>query len=136
MESILIVVVSFGLYIIAYHTYGRYLSRKIFNINPNAKTPAHTLRDDTDYLPTKREILFGHHYTSIAGTVPIVVLAIGIIWGWVPCLIWVVLGSIFMGAVHDFGLLVISARNKRKYQRHFHFRQKVKSRIRLVVEKQ
>ncbi len=114
MESILIVVVSFGLYILAYNTYGKYLARKIFNINPDAKTPAHTLRDDTDYLPTKKEILFGHHYTSIAGTGPIVGPAIGIIWGWVPCLIWIVLGSIFMGAVHDFGSLVISARNKGK----------------------
>ncbi len=114
MGSILIVIVSFGLYIIAYHTYGKYLARKIFRLDPDAKTPAHELRDDTDYLPTKREILFGHHYASIAGTGPIVGPAIGIIWGWVPCLIWVVLGSIFMGAVHDFGALVISARSKGK----------------------
>jgi len=114
MGSILIVVVSFGLYIIAYNTYGRYLAHKIFKLNPDAKTPAHTLRDDTDYMPTKKEILFGHHYSSIAGTGPIVGPAIGIIWGWVPCILWVVLGSIFMGAVHDFGALVISARNQGK----------------------
>ena len=67
-----------------------------------------------DYVPTKREIIFGHHFTSIAGTGPIVGPAIAIIWGWVPALMWVFLGSIIMGAVHDFGALIISMRNQGK----------------------
>lgn len=114
MNSIVIMVVTFVLYLLTYYTYGKYLSSKIFGLDSKALTPAHELKDNIDYLPTKKEILFGHHYTSIAGTGPIVGPAIGIIWGWVPALMWVVLGSIFMGAVHDFGTLVISARNKGK----------------------
>lgn len=101
-------------YLIAYHTYGKFLARKIFSLDKNAKTPAVELEDNTDYVPTKKEILFGHHYTSIAGTGPIVGPALGIIWGWVPALLWVVFGCIFMGAVHDFGALVVSMRYKGK----------------------
>ncbi len=101
-------------YVVAYRTYGHFISSKIFGLNKEAITPAVELRDDIDYIPTKKEILFGHHYTSIAGTGPIVGPAIGIIWGWVPALIWVVVGSIFMGAVHDFGSLVISMRHQGK----------------------
>jgi len=112
MQSILIVVVTFILYIIAYHTYGKFLRNRIFKIDINAKTPSHTLKDDIDYVPTKKQILFGHHYTSIAGTGPIVGPAIGVIWGWVPALLWVLIGSIFMGAVHDFGVLFLSMRRE------------------------
>ncbi len=72
------------------------------------------MEDGVDYVPTKKEVIFGHHFTSIAGTGPIVGPAIAIIWGWVPALLWVFLGSIIMGAVHDFGALVISMRNQGK----------------------
>jgi carbon starvation protein len=112
MNSVILMITTFILYIVAYHTYGRYLSSKIFSLNKEAKTPSHTQRDDIDFIPTKKEILFGHHFTSIAGTGPIVGPAIGIIWGWVPALLWVFLGSIFMGAVHDFSALIISARKR------------------------
>jgi carbon starvation protein len=70
--------------------------------------------DGTDYVPTRKEIIFGHHYTSIAGTGPIVGPALAVIWGWVPAMIWVFVGSIVMGAVHDFGALIISMRNQGK----------------------
>jgi carbon starvation protein len=112
MGSILIAVGAFVGYIVAYKTYGRYLARKIFALDPDRPTAAVECEDGTDYVPTKAEILFGHHYTSIAGTGPIVGPAIGIIWGWVPALLWVVFGAIFMGAVHDFGAVVVSMRNK------------------------
>jgi len=112
MSSILIIVVTFILYILAYHIYGKFLRNKIFKVDINAKTPSHTMRDDIDYIPTKKQILFGHHYTSIAGTGPIVGPAIGVIWGWVPALIWVVFGSILIGAVHDFGVLFLSMRRE------------------------
>jgi carbon starvation protein len=72
------------------------------------------LEDGEDYVPTKKEVIFGHHFTSIAGTGPIVGPAVAIIWGWVPALIWVFFGSIFMGAVHDFGALILSMRNQGK----------------------
>ena len=65
-------------------------------------------------MPTKKEIIFGHHFTSIAGTGPIVGPAIAIIWGWVPAMLWIFIGSIVMGAVHDFGALIISMRNQGK----------------------
>lgn len=113
----MVVLIALGmvvLYLIAYHTYGKFLARKIFRLNPATVTPANTLRDDKDYLPTRRQILFGHHYTSIAGTGPIVGPAIAIIWGWVPALLWIIFGSIFMGAVHDFGAIVISVRHQGK----------------------
>jgi len=102
------------LYLIAYHTYGRFLARKIFDLSDENKPPSRELEDGQDYVPTKLEILFGHHYTSIAGTGPIVGPAIAIIWGWVPALLWVLFGSIFMGGVHDFGALVVSLRNQGK----------------------
>ncbi len=95
-----------------YRLYGKFLSKKIFKLNPKNIVPAHELEDDVDYIPTKKEIIFGHHFASIAGTGPIVGPAIAIIWGWLPAVLWVFFGSIFIGAVHDFGSLVVSMRNK------------------------
>ena len=100
------------LFLIAYHTYGKFLARKIFKLNPDAVCPSKELQDNIDFVPTQKSILFGHHFTSIAGTGPIVGPAIAIIWGWVPAVIWVIFGSIFMGAVHDFGSMVVSLRNQ------------------------
>lgn len=112
MNSLFIAIGAAVLYLIAFHTYGKFLARKIFKLNPDAVCPSKELQDNVDYVPTKRSILFGHHFTSIAGTGPIVGPAIAIIWGWVPALIWILVGSIFMGAVHDFGAMVVSLRNQ------------------------
>ena len=112
MNSLLLAIISFLAFIVAYHTYGKYIGQRIFNLNPDSKVPSTELQDNVDFVPTRKEILFGHHYTSIAGLAPIVGPAIAIIWGWIPALLWVVLGSIFMGAVHDFGALVVSMRAK------------------------
>lgn len=112
MLTLLIAVGAFFGYIVAYHTYGRWISRKIFGLDENATVPSHELRDDVDFVPTQRQVIFGHHFTSIAGTGPIVGPAIAVFWGWLPALLWVFLGSIFIGAVHDFGALVISLRNR------------------------
>lgn len=101
-------------YLLAYHTYGRFLARRIFKLRVDARVPSHERRDGVDYVPTRKGIIFGHHFTSIAGTGPIVGPAIGIIWGWLPAILWVVFGSILMGAVHDFGALVVSLRNDGK----------------------
>ncbi len=114
MEVFLLLFGSMAAYILAYHTYGRFLSKKIFSINDKNSVPSVEKQDGIDFVPTKKGIIFGHHYTSIAGTGPIVGPAIGIIWGWLPALLWVLLGSIFMGAVHDFGSLIISLRNEGK----------------------
>jgi carbon starvation protein len=114
MNSLLLVLLALAGYVVAYRTYGRFLARKIFKIDNRNIMPSHTMRDGIDFVPTKRHIIFGHHFTTIAGLGPIVGPAIGIIWGWLPAFIWVFLGSIFMGAVHDFSTLVISARNQGK----------------------
>jgi carbon starvation protein len=81
-------------------------------LDPNALVPSRELRDNVDFVPTRKEIIFGHHFTSIAGTGPIVGPAIAVFWGWLPALLWVVFGSIFLGAVHDFSALVVSLRNR------------------------
>lgn len=112
MGTLLIAIGSFVGFIIAYHTYGRWLARKVFKLDPNAAVPSEQLRDGIDYVPTQKTVVFGHHFTSIAGTGPIVGPAIAIMWGWVPALLWVLFGSIFIGAVHDLGALVVSVRNR------------------------
>jgi len=112
MTTLAIAVLAFVGYIVAYHTYGRWLARRIFKLDPEALVPSRELRDNMDYIPTKKQIIFGHHFTSIAGTGPIVGPAIAVFWGWLPALAWIVFGGIFMGAVHDFAALVISMRNR------------------------
>ncbi len=114
MDTLLLILICGGGYIVAYHTYGRFVAKKIFKLDNNNTAPSERLRDGIDYVPTRRGIIFGHHYTSIAGTGPIVGPAIGIIWGWLPAILWVFLGSIFVGAVHDFGALIISIRTEGK----------------------
>ena len=114
MSAVLIMVLAFAGYIIAYRLYGEFIGKKIFQMSNQNKTPSVEFEDGVDYVPTKKGIIFGHHFTSIAGTGPIVGPAIGVIWGWVPALIWVVVGSIVMGAVHDFSALIMSLRNQGK----------------------
>ena len=114
MGALAIMVIAFAGYIIMYQLYGKFIGSKIFALSAAAKTPAVEMEDGVDYVPTKKEIIFGHHFTSIAGTGPIVGPAIAVIWGWAPALIWVFVGSIVMGAVHDFGSLIISMRNQGK----------------------
>lgn len=114
MDALVIMVVAFLGYIIMYNLYGRFIGKKIFNLSREATAPSVELEDGIDYVPTKKEVIFGHHFTSIAGTGPIVGPAVAIIWGWIPALIWIFFGSIFMGAVHDFGALIISMRNQGK----------------------
>ncbi len=112
MSSIILVVGAFVGYLLAYRLYGRFLARKIFKLRDTTEVPSHRYADGVDYVPTRREILFGHHFTTIAGVGPIVGPAIGVIWGWLPALLWILLGSVFVGGVHDFGALVVSARNR------------------------
>ena len=114
MDALVIMVIAFVGYILMYNLYGKYIGRHIFALSRDASVPSKEFEDGQDYVPTKKEVIFGHHFTSIAGTGPIVGPAIAIIWGWVPALLWVFVGSIVMGAVHDFGALIISMRNQGK----------------------
>ncbi|MDR1270687.1 MAG: carbon starvation protein A [Planctomycetaceae bacterium] len=112
MSTLLIALVSFFGFIVAYNTYGKFLARKIFQLSSDEVVPSVELQDNIDFVPTNRYVIFGHHFTAIAGTGPIVGPTIAVIWGWLPALLWVVFGSIFIGAVHDFTALVLSLRNK------------------------
>lgn len=114
MDTLAVALLSFFGFIAAYRTYGRWLSQKVFGLSEDNLVPSKEHEDGTDFVPTKRAVVFGHHFTSIAGTGPIVGPAIAVFWGWLPALLWVVLGSIFIGAVHDFGALVVSLRNQGK----------------------
>ena len=112
MSSITIVIISAVLFAAAYRFYGGFIERRVFRAKSKNIVPSKELCDDVDYIPTNKEVLFGHHFASIAGTGPIVGPAIAIIWGWLPALVWIILGSIFAGAVHDYAALMMSTRNK------------------------
>ena len=112
MNAILIAVVSLLAFFISYRFYARFLGQKILSLDPTMVTPSHEFEDGVDFVPTRRAVLFGHHFASIAGLGPILGPAIGVIWGWLPALLWVVLGTIFLGAVHDFSALILSLKHK------------------------
>ncbi len=100
----------FAAYFLGYRFYARYLARRVFRLDASAVTPAHAQRDGVDYVPTRPAVLFGHHFASIAGLSPMLGPAIAVIWGWLPALLWVVFGTLLIGAVHDFSALVLSMR--------------------------
>lgn len=111
--TVLLTALACGLgFIVAYHTYGRWLGKKLFRLSADTICPSEALCDNVDYVPSSRWVVFGHHFTSIAGVGPIVGPAIGIMWGWLPAILWVVFGSIFIGAVHDLGALIVSLRHR------------------------
>lgn len=112
MSAIALLVVGLSAFLTGYLVYSRYLARHIYRLDPDFVTPAHEFEDGVDFVPTNRHVLFGHHFTSVAGAAPIVGPAIAVIWGWLPAFLWVVLGTVFAGAVHDFGALWISVRHK------------------------
>ncbi len=109
MSGLLLLVGSMIIFFIAYVTYGSWLCKK-WGIDPNRKTPAERLRDNVDYMPTKPAVLMGHHFSSIAGAGPIVGPITAAVFGWVPVMLWILIGSIFFGGVHDFGALYASIR--------------------------
>ncbi|MAI77722.1 MAG: carbon starvation protein A [Deltaproteobacteria bacterium] len=112
MNAAVLAVTVFIAFALAYRFYSKFLARRIFALSEDETVPAQEREDGVDYVPTRLGVLWGHHFASIAGAAPIVGPAIAVIWGWLPALIWVGLGTIFMGAVHDFAALVISARHR------------------------
>lgn len=99
-------------YFLGYRFYSGWLARKVFRLDAEAVTPAHAQEDGIDFVPTRPLVLFGHHYASIAGLAPMLGPAVAVFWGWLPALAWVVLGAVFIGCVHDFSALVLSARHR------------------------
>ncbi len=110
-NSVVVAVLTGVGFVLAYRLYGRFISRRVLGFDPGRPTPAHRFRDGIDYVPTHPAVLFGHHFASIAGLGPIVGPAIAVIWGWVPAMLWVFFGSIFIGAVHDLTTLYASLRH-------------------------
>lgn len=98
---------------LGYVFYGRHVAKQ-FGIDPSRPTPSHTEEDGIDYCPAKPSILIGHHFSSIAGAGPITGPIQAAVFGWIPVTLWVIIGGIFFGAVHDFGSTVLSVRNKGK----------------------
>ncbi|MEK6236919.1 MAG: hypothetical protein N2C14_19600, partial [Planctomycetales bacterium] len=89
-----------------------FLAKFVFQLDPDRETPAHAMEDGVDYVPTKIPVLFGHHFASIAGLGPILGPAVAVFWGWLPAVLWVILGCVFIGAVHDLGAMTVSLRFK------------------------
>ena len=112
MSAILPAVIGLVALGLGYRFYSKFIAEKIYQLDPAFETPSHALRDDVDYLPTNRVVLWGHHFTSVAGAAPIIGPAIAVIWGWLPAFIWVVAGTMFFAGVHDFGAIWASVRNR------------------------
>ena len=112
MNAALLAAIVFAAFALGYRFYSSFLSRRVFGLSADEPVPSRQREDGVDFVPTPLRILWGHHYTSIAGAAPIVGPAIAVIWGWLPALLWVTLGTLFMGAVHDLAALVISIRNR------------------------
>ena len=114
MQSVAILVLGLAGMAFGWFVYSKFIATKIFQLDPDFVTPAHELNDGVDYLPTNKFVLWGHHFTSIAGAAPIVGPAIAVYWGWVPAVLWVTIGTIFFAGIHDWGAIWASARNKGK----------------------
>ena len=110
MHSVLIVLLGIAGMAFGWFVYSKFIAARIFKLDGEFVTPAHQFNDGVDFVPTNRYVLWGHHFTSVAGAAPIVGPAIAVYWGWVPAVLWVVLGTIFFAGVHDSGALWASNR--------------------------
>lgn len=112
MTSWVLALFAFAAFFVGYRFYSKFLAEQVFRLDPQFTTPAHRFEDGIDFVPTNRFVLWGHHFTSVAGAAPIVGPAIAMIWGWGPALAWVLVGTVFIAGIHDFGTLWASARNR------------------------
>ena len=113
MNAAVLLIISIAILVVGYIFYGGWLAKK-WGVDPKNVTPAHTMEDGVDYVPAKAPVLMGHHFSSIAGAGPINGPIQAAVFGWVPVALWVLIGGIFFGGVHDFGALFASVRNKGK----------------------
>jgi carbon starvation protein len=114
MSSIFIVLFGLVGFTFGWFVYSKFIAEKIYQLDSNYETPAHRFEDGVDYVPTNKFVLWGSHFTAVAGAAPIVGPAIAVYWGWAPALLWVTFGSIFFAGVHDFGALWASNRHDAK----------------------
>jgi carbon starvation protein len=111
MNAALLLLLAIFALLAGYIFYGRFLSRRL-GIDPGRTTPAHTREDGIDYVPARAPVLFGHHFASIAGAAPIIGPVTAAVFGWIPVLLWVLIGSVFLGGAHDMSSLVASIRHR------------------------
>ncbi|MBP5300536.1 MAG: carbon starvation protein A [Victivallales bacterium] len=111
MNTAFLLVGSIVYFVLAFFIYGKFLD-KTFGVNPKAPCPSWTLKDGVDYVPAHPAVLFGHHFASIAGAGPIVGPVLAVKFGWLPALLWILLGCVFVGAMHDFAAMFLSVRNQ------------------------
>ncbi|MDP6581619.1 MAG: carbon starvation protein A [Vicinamibacterales bacterium] len=114
MNATILAVIGLSMIFIGYRFYSKFIAEKIYQLDPDFETPSRAMRDDIDYVPTNRIVLWGHHFTAVAGAAPIIGPGIAVIWGWLPAFLWVTIGTMFFAGVHDFGAVWASVRNKAK----------------------
>ena len=114
MSSIFIVLFGLVGFTFGWFVYSKFIAEKIYRLDPNYETPAHKFNDGVDYVPTNKFVLWGSHFTAVAGAAPIAGPALAVYWGWAPAVLWVTFGSIFFAGVHDFGALWASSRHDGK----------------------
>lgn len=114
MDSVLLVAMGIAAGAFGWFVYSRFIANRVFKLDPDFITPAHEFNDGTDFVPTNKYVLWGHHFTSVAGAAPIVGPAIAAYWGWVPAVLWVMIGTVFFAGIHDFGALWASNRHQGK----------------------
>ncbi|RLW69241.1 MAG: carbon starvation protein A, partial [spirochete symbiont of Stewartia floridana] len=111
MNAIWLVIIGLVAYVLGTVLYSRFISKGIYKLSTTFVTPSNKMKDGVDYVPTNPYILWGHHFTSVAGAAPIIGPAIAVIWGWAPAMLWIVFGTIFFAGIHDMGSIWISVRN-------------------------
>ena len=112
MNSLFLVFIGLAMLGSGYLLYSKFLGRRVYQLSESYQTPAHTMEDGVDYVPTNKYVLWGHHFTSVAGAAPIIGPAVAVIWGWLPAFLWVTLGTVFFAGLHDLGALWASQRHK------------------------
>lgn len=112
MNSLLLSAIGIAMILTGYALYSKYLAERVYRLDPEYQTPAHEFSDGVDYVPTNKYVLWGHHFTSVAGAAPIVGPAIAVIWGWLPAFLWVTVGTVFFAGMHDLGAMWASVRNR------------------------
>ena len=111
MPALYLVVISALVAIIGYRTYGAFLAAKVATLDDLRRTPAHTQPDGRDYVPTHKWVLFGHHFAAIAGAGPLIGPVLAAQFGYLPGFLWLLVGSVLAGGVHDFVILTVSTRS-------------------------
>ncbi len=112
MDSVILMLIGLAIFATGYLVYSKYLGKRVLKLDPAFRTPAHEKNDGIDHVPTNKFVLWGHHFTSVAGAAPIVGPAVAVIWGWLPAFLWVTIGTVFFAGMHDLGALWASERNK------------------------